>query len=50
MKIKKNIWGKLIFVSGDFRQLLPVIKKSYCGMIINYTFKRYFFGKLTRQY
>jgi hypothetical protein len=36
---KKKFWGKLILVSGDFRQLLPVIEKANRSKIVGHMLK-----------
>ena len=35
----KKFGGKLMLISGDFRQLLPVIEKSNRAKIVNHTIK-----------
>ena len=37
---EKKFGGKIILISGDFRQLLPVIKKANRSTIVNQTIKK----------
>ena len=36
----KKIGGKIMLISGDFRQLLPVIEKGNRSAIVNHTIKK----------